>query len=154
MSQTTYDALDAWIDAHFDEEVAFLAELVKVPTDTPPGDNAPHAERTAQLLKAFGFDAEKHPVPADEVTAYGLTSITNLIVRRRYGAGGRREGGSASRSTRMGTWCRRATAGRCPLTAAWCATAGSTGGRRRSARATSPPMPLLCGRWRPRRATA
>jgi acetylornithine deacetylase/succinyl-diaminopimelate desuccinylase-like protein len=88
MSKVAYDALDAWVDAHFDEEIAFLAELVKVPTDTPPGDNAPHAERTAQLLQAFGFDAEKHPVPADEVSAYGLKSITNLIVRRRYGAAG------------------------------------------------------------------
>jgi acetylornithine deacetylase/succinyl-diaminopimelate desuccinylase-like protein len=55
--------LDAWIDAHFDEEVRFLQELVRVPTDTPPGNNAPHAERTAELLKAFGFAAEKHPVP-------------------------------------------------------------------------------------------
>lgn len=82
-----YDALDAWVDAHFDEEVAFLAELVKVPTDTPPGDNAPHAERTAQLLQGFGFPVEKHPVPAQEVKDYGLASITNLIVRRRYGDG-------------------------------------------------------------------
>ena len=88
MSFPDYGALDAWIDAHFDEQVAFLAELVRVPTDTPPGDNAPHAERTAQLLEAFGFDAEKHAVPADEVKAGGLTSITNLIVRRRYGDGG------------------------------------------------------------------
>ena len=88
MSNQAYDALDAWIDAHFDEEVAFLAELVKVPTDTPPGDNAPHAERTAHLLEGFGFDAEQHQVPADEVEAAGLTSITNLIVRRRYGDGG------------------------------------------------------------------
>ena len=87
MNQTTYAALDAWIDAHFEEEAAFLAELVKVPTDTPPGDNAPHAERTAQLLQAFGFDAERHAVPAEEVKAYGLTSITNLIVRRHYGDG-------------------------------------------------------------------
>jgi acetylornithine deacetylase/succinyl-diaminopimelate desuccinylase family protein len=80
-------ALDAWIDAHFDEEVAFLAELVKVPTDTPPGDNAPHAERTAALLEGFGFAVERHPVPADEVRDYGLASITNLIVRRRHGEG-------------------------------------------------------------------
>jgi hypothetical protein len=29
-------AIDAWIDAHFDEEVRFLQELVKVPTDTHP----------------------------------------------------------------------------------------------------------------------
>lgn len=84
---TQYEQLDAWVDAHFDEEVRFLQELVRVPTDTPPGNNAPHAERTAQLLQGFGFEAEKHPVPESEVTAYGLESITNLIVRRKYGAG-------------------------------------------------------------------
>jgi hypothetical protein len=37
--------LDAWIDAHFDEQLRFLQALVQVPTDTPPGDNAPHAEK-------------------------------------------------------------------------------------------------------------
>ncbi len=86
---TPHQQLDAWIDAHFDEQVALLQELVKVPTDSPPGDNAPHAERTAELFAAFGFTAEKHPVPADEVRAHGLGSLTNLIVRRRYGDGGR-----------------------------------------------------------------
>ncbi len=80
-------ALDAWIDAHFDEEVQFLQQLVRVPTDTPPGNNAPHAERTAKLLKGFGFEAEQHAVPAAEVQAWGLESITNLVVRRHYGAG-------------------------------------------------------------------
>jgi acetylornithine deacetylase/succinyl-diaminopimelate desuccinylase family protein len=84
---TDHDRLDAWIDAHFDDQVRFLQQLVRVPTDTPPGDNAPHAERTAQLLQAFGFEAERHPVPPDEVRAYGLQSITNLVVRRRYGQG-------------------------------------------------------------------
>ena len=54
-----YAALDAWIDQHFDEEVRFLQALVRVPTDTPPGNNAPHAERTADLLQAFGMTAEK-----------------------------------------------------------------------------------------------
>ena len=81
--------LDAWIDAHFDEQVKFLQALVQVPTDTPPGNNAPHAERTAQLLKTFGYEAEKHAVPEAEVKAYGLESITNLIVRRRFGDGGK-----------------------------------------------------------------
>jgi len=84
---TDYATLDAWIDAHFDEEVKFLQELVRVPTDTPPGNNAPHAERTAVLLEAFGFAVEKHPVPAQQVKDYGLESLTNLIVRRRYGDG-------------------------------------------------------------------
>ena len=80
--------LDAWIDAHFDEQVAFLQKLVQVPTDTPPGNNAPHAERTAELLAGFGFDAEQHAVPEQAVRDYGLESITNLIVRRAYDAGG------------------------------------------------------------------
>ena len=79
--------LDAWIDAHFDEEVRFLQQLVRVPTDTPPGDNAPHAEKAAALLQSFGFDVERHAVPAAEVRDYGMQSITNLIVRRRYGEG-------------------------------------------------------------------
>ncbi len=87
MTTTQYQALDTWIDAHFDDEVRFLQELVRVPTDTPPGNNAPHAERTAELLKAFGFEAEKHAVPAQDVLAASLQSITNLIVRRKYGAG-------------------------------------------------------------------
>jgi acetylornithine deacetylase/succinyl-diaminopimelate desuccinylase family protein len=86
---TPYTQLDAWIDAHFDEQVRFLQELIKVPTDTPPGNNAPHAERTFELLQAMGITAEKHPVPAAEVHAAGLQSITNLVVRHRYGPGGK-----------------------------------------------------------------
>ncbi|MBU6260774.1 MAG: M20/M25/M40 family metallo-hydrolase [Burkholderiales bacterium] len=80
-------ALDAWIDHHFDAEVRFLQELVRVPTDTPPGNNRPHAERTAELLQAFGFEAERHAVPEATVRAAGLQTITNLVVRRHYGAG-------------------------------------------------------------------
>jgi succinyl-diaminopimelate desuccinylase len=84
-----YAALDAWIDDHFDDEVRFLQALVQVPTDTPPGNNAPHALRTAELLSAFGWQAEQHAVPQAEVEAYGLQSLTNLIVRRRFSEGGR-----------------------------------------------------------------
>ena len=91
--QATYAALDAWIDQHFDEEVQFLQALVQVPTDTPPGNNAPHAERTAELLKTLGYEAEKHTVPEADVKAYGMESITNLIVRRPYGSAGDAGGG-------------------------------------------------------------
>jgi len=84
-----YDQLDQWIDSHFDEEVRFLQALVQVPTDTPPGNNAPHAEHTAALLQAFGWQAEAHAVPPDEVKAYGLQSLTNLVVRRHFGQAGR-----------------------------------------------------------------
>ena len=79
--------LDTWIDAHFDEELLFLQNLIQVPTDTPPGNNAPHAERAADLLDAMGLHTERHPVPADVVRAAGLQSVTNLVVHRRYGEG-------------------------------------------------------------------
>ncbi|WP_431287539.1 M20 family metallopeptidase [Roseateles chitinivorans] len=86
--QASYDALDAWIDAHFDEQVRYLQALVRVPTDTPPGNNAPHAARTAELLAEMGYVAEQHPVPQAQVREYGLESLTNLIVRRRFDAEG------------------------------------------------------------------
>ncbi|BBB67898.1 succinyl-diaminopimelate desuccinylase [Undibacterium sp. YM2] len=82
-----YEQLDAWIDTHFDEQVKFLQELIRVPTDTPPGNNTPHAERTADLLQDMGISAEKHAVPDNEVKEAGLQSITNLLVRRQYGPG-------------------------------------------------------------------
>ena len=85
---TPYQQLDDWIDAHFDEQVCFLQALIRVSTDTPPGNNAPHAERTAELLQGFGLDVEKYPVPEAEVRAVGLQSITNLVVRRKYGSSG------------------------------------------------------------------
>lgn len=84
---TTYEQLDAWIDRHFDEQVRFLQELIRVPTDTPPGNNTPHARRTAQLLQDMGIGTEQHEVPRAEVQAAGLESVTNLVARRAYGAG-------------------------------------------------------------------
>jgi succinyl-diaminopimelate desuccinylase len=84
----SHEQLDAWIDAHFDEQVRFLQALVRVPTDTPPGNNAPHAELTARLLAEMGIEAERHAVPVEQVQAAGLASITNLIARRRYADGG------------------------------------------------------------------
>jgi len=77
-----------WIDQHFDEEVAFLQKVLQTPTDTPPGNNAPHAELVAGLLAAYGWQAEKHVVPEQLVRDYGMETITNLIVRRPYAAGG------------------------------------------------------------------
>ncbi len=79
-----------WIDAHFDEQVAFLQSVVRIPTDTPPGNNAPHAEAVAGMVAAFGWEAERHAVPAQAVRDYGMESITNLIVRRPYAGAGLR----------------------------------------------------------------
>jgi succinyl-diaminopimelate desuccinylase len=86
-SPETYDQLDRWVDEHFEEQTRFLQELVRVPTDTPPGDNAPHAERTAEMLGMMGFTPERHKVPDAVVKTAGLKSITNLIVRHRFADG-------------------------------------------------------------------
>ena len=80
-------SLDAQVDRDHADAVAFLREMVRVPTDTPPGDNARHAERTAALLEAMGYAVERYPVPEADVRAVGMTSVTNLIVRRRFGDG-------------------------------------------------------------------
>jgi len=82
-----YASLDAQVDASHGDAVVFLREVVRVPTDTPPGDNAPHAEHTARLLEAMGLTVERHRVDDVDVRAAGLTSIVNLIVRRKFGPG-------------------------------------------------------------------
>lgn len=68
-------------------QTSFLAEIVKVPSDNPPGNCAPHAERAAALLEALGYEVARHPVPAALCSAHGMVSITNLIVRHRFGDG-------------------------------------------------------------------
>ena len=88
MNNPLHERVNGWIDAHFDEQVAFLQEVVRIPTDTPPGNNAPHAEAIAGMLESAGWPVERHAVPAQQVRDHGLESITNLIVRRRYGGDG------------------------------------------------------------------
>lgn len=80
-------AIKAFLDAHWQEEVDFLAEMVKVPSDNPPGDCQAHAERAAELLEKLGFAVERHAVPDGKAAAHGMVSATNLIVRHRFGPG-------------------------------------------------------------------
>jgi len=87
MSSTTARAIEDYLAKERDGQTRFLAELVKVPSDNPPGDCAAHAERTAVLLTGLGFAVERHEVPADAVRANGMISATNLIVRERFGPG-------------------------------------------------------------------
>jgi acetylornithine deacetylase/succinyl-diaminopimelate desuccinylase family protein len=81
------DQIVSFVDGQFARETAFLAELVKTPSDNPPGDCAAHAARACQLLESLGYSVEAHPVPAATVQAAGMVSATNLIVRHRFGAG-------------------------------------------------------------------
>ena len=63
----------------------FLAELVRMPSDNPPGDCAAHGERAAALIEALGLPVERHPVPEALARESGMVSATNLIVRCRFG---------------------------------------------------------------------
>ncbi len=82
-----FETIERLIDQRFHQQVAFLQELVRVPTDTPPGDNAAHASRTSELLDRLGFQSSKFAVPAPRVAAAGLVSITNLLVRHDFAKG-------------------------------------------------------------------
>jgi acetylornithine deacetylase/succinyl-diaminopimelate desuccinylase-like protein len=88
MSQTNIDFISAFIDRRFADETTFLAELVKVPSDNPPGDCVAHARRAKELLEGLGLEVEAYPVPDALVRENGMISATNLIVRQRFGAGG------------------------------------------------------------------
>ena len=77
--------VETWLDSHHDEQIAFLAALVKVPSDNPPGDCAAHGARAAELLTAMGFEVESHSVPEALCRANGMISATNLMIRHRFG---------------------------------------------------------------------
>jgi len=88
LSTAVAAAIAASVDREFGAECEFLAQLVRIPTDNPPGDCAAHAEKAASLLKALGFGVQSHAVPTGMTRAAGMISATNLIVRRQFGNGG------------------------------------------------------------------
>ncbi|MGO4872910.1 MAG: M20/M25/M40 family metallo-hydrolase [Roseiarcus sp.] len=87
MTPAIETAIHAFLESSQDAETRFLAEIVKVPSDNPPGDCDPSAAAVARLLEGLGFAVERHKVPDALVKAAGMISATNLIVRRRFGVG-------------------------------------------------------------------
>src|SRR4051812_48527564 len=77
----------AFLEGERQAAESFLAELVRVPSDNPPGDCAPHAERAAQLLEQLDLRVQRLSVPDALVQANGMVSCTNLVVRERFGSG-------------------------------------------------------------------
>jgi succinyl-diaminopimelate desuccinylase len=84
---TLTQTISDFVDRDFARQTRFLAELVKVPSDNPPGDCAAHAQRTRELLTRLGLEVEAHVVPHTLIEAAGMKSATNLIVRHRFGDG-------------------------------------------------------------------
>src|SRR5689334_19771484 len=80
------DAIRRFLAGRRDEQTRFLADIVRTPSDNPPGDCAKAADVAAGLLERLGFAVERHSVPAEAAQANGMVSATNLIVRERFGA--------------------------------------------------------------------
>lgn len=87
LDTVTRDAIRRFLSDRRAEQIEFLAELIRNPADNPPGDCASHAEYTARLLADRGLTAERHPVPEELVRKNGMTSVTNLVVREKFGLG-------------------------------------------------------------------
>jgi acetylornithine deacetylase/succinyl-diaminopimelate desuccinylase-like protein len=88
MTPTHRPGVTAFLRARHQQQTAFLAALVRMPSDNPPGDCDPHARATAELLEGLGFTVERHPVPTELARAHGMISATNLVVRRSFSQGG------------------------------------------------------------------
>lgn len=89
MPESARAVVSEFLEREFIRQVEFLAELVRVPSDNPPGDCAAPAERAHELLEnLLDLEVETDVVPEDVVRANGMISATNLIVRRRFGRGG------------------------------------------------------------------
>ena len=87
MNEKLTQSITSFLKTQHEAQTQFLAELVKVPSDNPPGDCQRHAERTAELLEGLGLTVERHPVPQAMVQANGMISATNLVVRHKFGEG-------------------------------------------------------------------
>lgn len=81
------EAIRTFLRGRTAAQTEFLAELVRIPSDNPPGDCTPPALRAAVLIEALGLTVERHEVPATQVRAVGMVSATNLVVRQRFGDG-------------------------------------------------------------------
>ncbi len=81
------DAISRYLERQRDRQLAFLAALVRAPSDNPPGDCAPHAHVARTLLEGLGLPVAAYPVPEARARRAGMISATNLIVRHRFGDG-------------------------------------------------------------------
>jgi len=77
-----------WVDRHFTAQCEFLAAMVQIPTDNPPGDCRAHAEAAAQRLRDLGLAVAAYVLPKAATHAAGMISASNLLVRHRFSDGG------------------------------------------------------------------
>jgi succinyl-diaminopimelate desuccinylase len=76
-----------FIEKNFQRQVDMLKALVRVPSDNPPGDCTRHAMAAKAEFEKLGFKVEAHKVPDALTKKHGMASVTNLVIRERFGEG-------------------------------------------------------------------
>jgi succinyl-diaminopimelate desuccinylase len=65
-TSASMDEVAAAVEGHRDEIIETLMELVRIPTQTPPGENYDKiVERMLPDFRELGFDARRHDLPKD-----------------------------------------------------------------------------------------
>lgn len=68
------------IDEKREELVTFLQELVKIPSDNPPGDCGRIADHIYKRLQSFGFSQVSiHELPKAKLSKVGMTKASNVL---------------------------------------------------------------------------
>lgn len=78
----------AWVDAHAGEIVAFLSELIRIPSVFPPGEYDALARRMEAAYDAAGVDVRLITAPRGDIEARGLTYPRPNVVAQMRGSGG------------------------------------------------------------------
>src|SRR5580704_13476217 len=62
----------SFVDREAPRQRDFLAQIVRIASDNPPGDCAAAAARAEILLTSLGLTVEAHPVPESDTRANGM----------------------------------------------------------------------------------
>lgn len=87
MNDTVRDSIHEVMTGRRARQFEFLKELVRIPSENPPGATEPLARRLADLLGEMGFVVERHAVDPELARRFGRDKLTNLVVRHRFGDG-------------------------------------------------------------------
>jgi succinyl-diaminopimelate desuccinylase len=77
-----------WVESNRQSIIAFLQELVSIPSDNPPGDCYAIADYIQRRLKEFQFEhVDFLEVEKEEVKANGMINVSNVVSTTSFGEG-------------------------------------------------------------------
>jgi succinyl-diaminopimelate desuccinylase len=81
--------LMSFIDDKKEELVSFLQELVRIPSDNPPGDCERISSHIYDRMQSFGFsDVSIHEIPKEELLKVGMKKAANVLAYERFDGDG------------------------------------------------------------------